>query len=102
MEKNKKPEALKVQEIVETVVPPDFDKSQLLTLHAEVLVEKLQIEKLGSLTEWFYSIKSHVPLVKFFKEKILTTKIIKWHKYACEILNSGAALRSEEFFFKKR
>jgi hypothetical protein len=51
VEKNKKPEALKVQEIVETVVPADFDKSQLLTLPAEVLVEKLQIEKLGSLTE---------------------------------------------------
>jgi len=51
VKKNENPEALKVQEIVETVVPPDFDKSQLLTLPAEVLVEKLQIEKLGSLTE---------------------------------------------------
>ena len=51
MKKIKKTEALKVQEIVETVVPPDFDKSQLLTLPAEVLLEKLQIEKLGSLTE---------------------------------------------------
>ena len=51
MKKIKKTEALKVQEIVETVVPSDFDKSKLLTLPAEVLVEKLQIEKLGSLTE---------------------------------------------------
>jgi len=45
------PEELKIQERIETVVPPDFDISQLLTQPAEVLLEKLQIEKLGNLTD---------------------------------------------------
>ena len=44
-------EELKFQERIETVVPPDFDISQLLTQPAEVLLEKLQIEKLGNLTD---------------------------------------------------
>jgi len=45
------PEELKIQERIETVLPPDFDISQLLTQPAEVLLEKLQIEKLGNLTD---------------------------------------------------
>jgi len=44
-------EELKFQERIETVVPPDFDISHLLTQPAEVLLEKLQIEKLGNLTD---------------------------------------------------